>query len=495
MPEPITGQEVLDHLSKRAEENGDNFRLKVLRRPNAASQQTTWIASFSDATWSMIANAESWLSSFAGGGLYVLHVYDGKTTKQLGVILPSELAGAPRQPDPRVTKTSSWLGPNLIDVPSIGPTNGAVAIGFHPLAGEPSPTAQPRSVHEAGLVGLFDKSKELDGHYRQREAELAERERRMAEDRARAEIEAERRARADAQRASDERMRTLEAKLERALEIAAKPPAVPQGPSVSEILTGLLGAIAPLATVWINASAQDRKERLEVERVRAERESKLLEEAGKRPLIDPAILDILGRQTAQSEASSKQLAEFMRAQADSSRVTLESQATAQRSMLQTIADVAQLQAKVGGGEEEKSVDWGKVALGIMQGLASMQARGGQPGQGMPPGAVPGTPQLAGAVPGTTPAPAPEIPVNPSEAFNEIEKMVKSKQPPSEVITKLKAALEDEPSKKEIAACGGLIEVFNERLGEWSQNEANAPYLEALQKELVTSGIFPASTFE
>jgi hypothetical protein len=65
----------------------------------------------------------------------------------------------------------------------------------------------------------------------------------------------------------------------------------------------------------------------------------------------------------------------------------------------------------------------------------------------------------------------------------VEKLVKAKAPPSEVMEKLKIALEDPEGKKEIEARGGLMGVFDARLGEWAQVEANGAYAEALVKAL------------
>ena len=106
---PVTYQDVLDHLSKVASENGDCFKLKVVRRPSAASTTTQHVATFADATWTHIANAESWLAPLAGGGLYVIQIFDGRNDrKHHGTITPSEVTGAPHPVDARAAKSPGW---------------------------------------------------------------------------------------------------------------------------------------------------------------------------------------------------------------------------------------------------------------------------------------------------------------------------------------------------------------------------------------------------
>jgi len=481
MPEPIPNsyQEILEYLAKKSEEpeHGDCFKLKVLRRPNASSQITQYVASFSDASFSMVTNAESWLAPFAGGGLYVIHVFDGKGRRQHAVLTPAEIIGAARSPDPRVTKSSTWLGPTLIDAPVAANGVGAVATSpFHTLAGESSNGVPPRSVAEGGLSGLFDASRRIDDEYRRRDAELAERERRMETERAKADLDALRRSNEEARRAGEDRIRALETRLERAAETAK-----PAGPGVGEIISGLLTAAAPLVAAWFSASGEDRKRQIEMERARLDADLRRAEEAAKpKPLVDPQIMEMLGRQAQRAEESAKQFGELMRAQAESSRLNLESQGVAQRSMLQTIAQVMEIQSKV-GEPKNPGVDWGKVIPGALQGLAAMARAQGAPGQPQGQPGAPGAPMVAN--PQLAAAPANVIPIIPAASLEVVEKLVKAKAPPSEVMEKLKIALEDPEGKKEIEARGGLMGVFDARLGEWAQAEANGAYAEALVKAL------------
>ncbi len=489
MAEPIPNayQDVMEHLVKRAEDpdHGDCFKVKVLRRPNSTTLVTQYVATFTDATFSMITNAESWLAPFAGGGLYVLHVFDGKGKRHHATLTPSEIVGAARAPDPRVTKTSTWLGPTLIDAP-IAAGNGAMAIGSQTLnlAGDPQLSGvPPRSDAAAGVAGLFDGQRAMNEEVRRREAELAEERRKLESERHKNEMEAIRRSGEEARRASEDRLRALEARL------AA-------GPDLIGIMTSLAGLLAPVITAWVGSSAADRQRQIELEKARLEAEMRRTEEAAKpKPLVDPQLLEILNGQSKRAEDTARQFGELMKAQADAARLNMEGQGVAQRSMFQTIAQMMELQAKVGEPPEAPGIDWGKVGLGLLQGLAAMQARQGGPGAPQAPGGP--QPALNGASPSGAPTQAaPEAPpIVPSEAFNVVEKLIKQKAPPSEVIDQLKIAMVDEAAKKEIEASGGLMGVFDERLATWSEDDANGPYLAALQKELIESKILAASMFE
>jgi hypothetical protein len=488
-----TYQEVLDGLSRVAEANGDCFRLKVVRRPSAASSLTQHVATFCDATWSMIANAESWLAPFCGGGLYVLQIFDGKDgRKQYGSIVPSEIPGQPRPPDARVTKASGWIGPSLIEaVTSNGA--GATAYGMQHMdpsqVGTPGPynsTPAPRTLDEAGLRSLFSSQTE----------DLRRREREIEEKAHKVELEGVR-------RAADEQAKRLEAQLNdlKALVASvanAKPPPPPAppppGPDVGQIVAGILAAGAPIFTAFWQASSEEKRARAAAEEARARAEIEERRAAATRPLVPPEILALL--QTG-AERGEKQAAEFgslMKAQAESARINMESQAVAQRTMLQTIADIAQLQLKTGEGAEAPGIDWGKVVGGALQALAMMKA-------GPPAGAQPGpfvtTPQFAGAAPTSAngaipptiapPAPPPDVPESP--ILDKLEDRIREKGSPPEIVADLKKALEDEGVKAEIAATdGGLEGVFGDRLGDFAEDKANEAYMTSLFIALEKAGV-------
>jgi hypothetical protein len=479
-----TYQEVLDGLSRVAEANGDCFRLKVVRRPSAASSLTQHVATFCDATWSMIANAESWLAPFCGGGLYVLQIFDGKDgRKQYGSIVPSEIPGQPRPPDARVTKASGWIGPALIEAVTNNGA-GATAYGMQHIdpsqVGTPGPynsTPAPRTLDEAGLRSLFSSQTE----------DLRRREREIEEKGHKVELEGVR-------RAAEEQAKRLEAQLNDLKAIVAKPapppPPPPPGPDVGQIVAGILTAVAPIVTAFWQASSEEKRARAAAEEARARAEIEERRAAATRPLVPPEILALL--QTG-AERGEKQAAEFgslMKAQAESARINMESQAVAQRTMLQTIADIAQLQLKTGEGPDP-GIDWGKVVGGALQALAMMRA---------PPGAMaapPGQPgmvapqQIAGmngtAAPVTPSPPTPDVPESP--ILDELEDRIRAKGSPPEIVSDLKKALEDDGVKAEIAATeGGLEGVFSERLGDFAEEKGNEAYMGSLVAALEKAGL-------
>ena len=469
---PASYQEALDALSRVADGNGNQFKLKLVRRPNAASTVTQHIATFGDATWQHIADAESWIAPFSGGGLYVLQVLDGKDAKKhYGQVTPSEITGPPRPPNPNVTKSASWLGPVLLSSAADNGA-GATALSSFTLAGEPwNGATGPRIQGDTtGLSSLFQTQQAEIGR---KEHDLAERERRLEMDRQRAESEA--------------RSKVLEQRLADLVALSAKPqPPVP-GIDIPGLVTGLLGAATPIIAALLSSSTEARKSQMEIERTRLEREREDRKAQAARPLIDPQILEIMDRQAKRAEEQAAQFSLFLKAQAESARSNAESQSMAQRTMLQTIADVAQLQLKTTSGGDDAGIDWGKVISGVAAGLgafADAKARGpgsGQTGATTPLGQSPGLP--AGQPAAT---PLPEVPE--SDALNAVEDRIRAKDPPDQIVEDLKKAIEDVDAKKEIAALGGLQAVFEDRLDDFGQDKANEKYMEALISALEKSGL-------
>lgn len=489
-----TYQEALDALSKVADGNGDCFRIKVVRRPNASSSVSQHIATFGNASWRHIADAESWLQPFCGGGLYILQIFDGKDARrQYGTITPSEIMGAPRPPNARITQSAAWTGPELLNPESVngGLGTGATALSstsFN-LAGEPYGGVPPRMGVDAGLASLFDASQRKDEEVRRREQELAEKERR-------AELAA-------VKREADERAARLETRINDLLVTAKAAPPPPPAPfDFGGLLTGIAAAAAPVVAAIVSVAQESRRAQLEIEKARLEREEKerereaaarereaadrkaAAEAAAKRPLIDPQFLDIMDRQAKRAEDQVSQFSSYLKMQAESSRANMEASAVAQRSMMQLIADVAQIQLKATGGEEKEGIDWGKVVQGALSGLAML--KGGGPGMGGPPGA-PGAPQLAGA-PAQPPAPLPEVPE--SEVLNKVEDRIRNKDPVDQIVADLKAAMEDPSAQAEIKAEGGVVAVFEARLSDFAEEKGNAAYLDRLAEELQKAGLFP-----
>jgi hypothetical protein len=469
---PASYQEALDALSRVADGNGNQFKLKLVRRPNAASTVTQHIATFGDATWQHIADAESWIAPFSGGGLYVLQVLDGKDAKKhYGQVTPSEITGPPRAPNPNVTKSASWLGPVLLSSAADNGA-GATALSSFTLAGEPwNGATGPRIQGDTtGLSSLFQSQQAELGR---KEHDLADRERRLEMDRLRSESEA--------------RSKVLEQRLADLVALSAKAPPPPAGIDLSALLAGLVGAASPIVTALIASSATARQAHLDLEKTRLEREREDRKAQAARPLIDPQILEIMDRQAKRAEEQAAQFSLFLKAQAESARSNAESQSMAQRTMLQTIADVAQLQLKTTSGGDDTGIDWGKVISGVAAGLgafADAKARG--PGSGQAGATTPlgQSPSLPAGQPAATPLP--EVPE--SDALNAVEDRIRAKDPPDQIVEDLKKAILDPEAKKEIATLGGLQAVFEDRLDDFGQDKVNEKYMEALITALEKSGL-------
>ena len=286
---------------------------------------------------------------------------------------------------------------------------------------------------------------------------------------------------------SEARSKVLEQRLADLVALSAKPAAPLPGIDIPGLVTGLLGAATPIIAALLSSSTEARKSQMEIERTRLEREREDRKAQAARPLIDPQILEIMDRQAKRAEEQAAQFSLFLKAQAESARSNAESQSMAQRTMLQTIADVAQLQLKTTSGGDDAGIDWGKVISGVAAGLgafADAKARGpgsGQTGATTPLGQSPGLP--AGQPAAT---PLPEVPE--SDALNAVEDRIRAKDPPDQIVEDLKKAIEDVDAKKEIAALGGLQAVFEDRLDDFGQDKANEKYMEALISALEKSGL-------
>jgi hypothetical protein len=253
---------------------------------------------------------------------------------------------------------------------------------------------------------------------------------------------------------------------------------------VGAVVTGILSAAAPIIAAIMQSSADTRRAQLEVEKARQEREAKETEAARSKPAIDPQFLEMMDRREKRSEEQIAQFANFMKIQAESAKSNMEMQSTMQRSMIQTIANVAELQLRNPAGSEESGVDWGKVAAGVLAGLAQLRGAGGGPSpQGAPPSTS--TPPLA---------PAPAVPaepdVEPAVELDAIEDRIRAQGSPAEIVSDLKKALELPSVKAEIEAEGGLMEVFQARLGDFASDAANERYVKALMEELTKAGLAP-----
>jgi hypothetical protein len=251
---------------------------------------------------------------------------------------------------------------------------------------------------------------------------------------------------------------------------------------VGAIVTGIIGALAPVVLGILNSNAETRRLQFEAERARQERDSKEAEAGRSRPLIDPQLLEMMDRQAKRAEEQSKQFAEFLKIQADAAKTNMEAQATAQRSMLQTIADVAQLQLKIGSGESE-GTDWGKIIAGALSGLAMMKA-GSPAAQPMPP-QFSAPPAANGGVPQRGPE-VPEVPEAPQ--LDEVEKRIRAKAPPDQVVAELKRVLNEPEVQAEIRAEGSMLSVFEARLGDFAEDRSNEPYMAALVAALEGAGL-------
>ena len=452
----LTYQEVIETLARHEEEAGaPAFTCKLLRRASPGSPSVAHVANFVDVSTRHISDAETWIAPLCGGGLYALMVYD-KAGKPRGQISVNEIAGPPRAIVPEVARGSGWLGPTLVYQE---PPKNAAAVALGP---DLTPPATPSRADASGEVGALRAELAREQAERKRiEREKLEAEHAREVDRVRKE--------------ADERVSKLEAQI---AQLAARPPER-TGPNLAEILTPIAGIVGPVVTAIFSGMAEDRKARLDLERVRLEREAAKAD----KPLFPPELLAILQGAAERNEKQAEQFSSLMRAQAESARITAEGQAVTSRTMLQTIADVMQLQLKSSG--EPAGIDWGQIIGGGLQAVAAL-AQSRQPTGAAPQPAMIPTPGLPAAPPAVMPAPRP--PVSPSPALDALQQKVFAKAPPTVIVEDLKRALALPDVRAEIQARGGLIETFEARLGVFAAQPQNQKYMAALLAALEKSGI-------
>jgi hypothetical protein len=502
---PKSYEELLQLISDKANADGDDWRIKVLRRPTLTGNMES-VAILDDARAEHFTNAEMWLSQLCGGGPhYVLHAIHAKNPRvPFCYVVPPLVSGPSRAPDPEKFPPPGWVGPRSLISPARAEPQTVSSI----LAGGTSPgrSAATDNRSDGRAPGLLDPVW----------AELQRREREIDAKAAAASLEAVR-------RESEAQARRLEERI--ALLGAAKP-----APSLD--LAGLITAAAALVTPIV---------------------SKLMESAAAtRAALAVADASRASRDDVRRSEEMKLYAEMMKDARSSGQVQmqaigtmLDSQAQATRVMMQTVASAIEL---IGPRGEENPwipvITEGMKAFGGLleaqakaggANAAGMPGNGAAPGQphpffqqpvlnGSPRGPVPGgfagvQPPIPGApagavraVPPVPPTPpvqaAPPAPVDPRLAepdgaggltdgdeegeegslLDSIEDAIRHMDPPEEVVGALFEAFGDAASVQEIKTAGGLGALVQARLGAWLREApTHLPYLQSIMDELKAEG--------
>jgi len=417
----LSPEETFVLINTKAKEQGDTFRVKVYRRRPGSTLLET-VATLGDAKVEHIANPEMWLQQLAGGGpTFVLQVFHtSEPTTAVGGMFAINIPGDPRDVDLRVVKHPGWAGPPALLFPqaslmpqapgvgaggdpmyAVGAGGGATAYGAYgaqqfaypngngtrpPLPPgygyDPyyPPRTTPDPAQAAQIASLTQQTAQL------RDA-LAQRERDLAEERRRGELE-------QAKRESDKQIAELRAQVAALAAVKSMPTAEPAGASIERIMV----ALAPILTPLLQGQQAMRLEMLKLEAAGRAENQQLLHQMMNRPPLDPTVerlftqLREIQATAGKPDTSAQQMVAHMAsAMGTMSKITMDLVATA--------ADIG-LGGR--GPDESPAVKIMKEASrglqALMQGYqASVQERV-QPGL-IPPFSQPGLPAASVPAPG------------------------------------------------------------------------------------------------
>src|SRR5258707_11616996 len=119
----VSNVEVVERLKRLIEKDGDDFRVKILRRAALGGGRAMHLVTFDHAQLAQLANAEDWLPSLVGGGpQFILDVFsqlDGMTP--LGRLLYN-IEGPPKHLDLLAIKNPESRRPvSVSSVPPVSP--------------------------------------------------------------------------------------------------------------------------------------------------------------------------------------------------------------------------------------------------------------------------------------------------------------------------------------------------------------------------------------
>jgi len=231
--------------TRARETNGDDFRIKVHRRPSMGGM-LIHIATLAHAKAEHITYAETWLPKLCGGGQYAVSIFPADApNQQIGGFINLNFDGGARHLDPLVMRAPDWSGPAELAFPDFA--QGQPQVITQGAGGHfPHASAANSSVPGGGslpLSNLQQQQQQSSGEWEKllaRERELQDRERRMREELL-----------TEQSRLREERLRAeMQAKFSE-IQIAHRP-VENNGPEK------LLAAAAPIITAMMQAQNESR---------------------------------------------------------------------------------------------------------------------------------------------------------------------------------------------------------------------------------------------
>lgn len=511
MPDPQvikTNEEAIAVIAARGREEGDSFRVRVLRKAQPASPPTH-VAVLEEATLEHIATPELWLPKLAGGGpIYQIEVFSpNDPALKIGAALQYRCENEkPRDADPRVLQDSHWKGPKKIiwpdpddvrkvaeQIPSFpGGGIGTGAANPDSEARYPGNVSHPPPTNDAQY---YANRARMDAEERQRQMDRREQEAQhalqMREQQQRHELELER----------------LRTEMKGMFAQQAQAPKM----DLPQLITAIGVVVSPILVKVFEG--QKSTEALMQEMIKASLAPK--------PSIDPAVKEIIselkGAFAAQTPAATQGSQMLMAATESMSH------------MMKITMNAMSAAAEASGGRDAppnpmvQVIKEGVKAVGsLMDGYKASVLQKAAPGALAPVGyqqpqlPAPAFQQAAtGPVQPGQPAPTVPVPVSPptpvapqraepngktwsGDSVFHLENMIKNRDQNLPGVAKFFIdSLETPEMGKALAEVDGSIgELVAKRLGPWAMSdEANAGYLSALMKEVnkqgEAAGIFEA----
>jgi len=511
-PKVLSNDEVFEMLRRKAQADGDDFRIRVFRK-KAIGLMPEGILTVDGASVIHAVQPETWLAKLCGGGpIFQLAVYHtSDPSNPIGGYITHSISGdAINVIDHSIVTQVGWQGPRKIIYPE---SPASIAAGaqhtYAALGGNPPPAlvrgvAPQTSIPTTGQPGVSSSEAAVWQQLQSMKQALDLRERQLDEERMKMREDATRRE-TDARFAQIERQNVELKQLIVESRTAAK--ADPVGS-----IGAVIAAVGPIVSQMMANNSALRLEMMKMDASRAEHQTKMLEASLARPLIDPAIQHILDK----SSKDTTPQAEMLKSMA----AVMHSMTETQMSYIRTLADL-----NLGGADQDpvmlKALREGMkgvqalvdgyrasvtAGLGVRPPVPPPHAAQAAPAPALLPAksngaSARGTQTLAQGAVATGPQVPSSAPVAPSaESFlSTMDTRIKAKEDVGGIADTFVDALKgDHPNEELITALeavdGDPRELFARRLGPWATSDlSNVPYaktlLDAINEKGLAAGIF------
>jgi hypothetical protein len=446
-------------IAERTAADGDDWRVKIMRRMSPAAPQET-VAIFDGATSEQLLSPEPWLAKFAGGSQHysfrVVHAKDRGSDRPTAIYQLPAISGTPLSPNAKIVNGPGWSGPSTLVFPTedAPPKNGAIK-----WPGAPEQTGAPRQPSLGdGSAGPSATSAML--------AQLQQERERLAEDRHRLEMEAVRReAEADRKRMESKIVDIMQ-EMKSARERPPEPKVDPME-TLTKVVTIVTAALTPILPhlVGVRESAAKRED----DRLRREREDRA---------------ETLKLFQAMNEKASSASQDTMKV------ITPMVDAVSQmgRTVLQQIAMMRDM-------AEPPPQDDG--LMGVLKTAIAAWAEAAARGPMIPPTALPSQPRPVTSPPQPRPAPAPQsvteamggapddgdpnVPeMTPTQMMDLLGDAVRAHSAEADLASDIVDALGADDFVRAIMAEGGIMAALQKRLGDaWANDKDNVAYIQRL----------------